>query len=278
MSNVTPPAPVTKPQPKLAVAPIPAEADARRIVRLGLKAALGTIRKGSSRPYVSLVTVATDAVGAPVILISRLAFHTQNLLVNPEASILFDATSPTGDPLAGGRVTLAGRFIPTSDANDRRRFLARQPNAAMYADFPDFAFYKLDIESAHYIGGFGRIVDLTKKQMHLDAPAASDLQSAEADIVAHMNEDHSATNALYAQAYYAQRASQVTQQWKAPEAGGNWTMTGLDVEGFDLVNHVSGQALRISFSKPVASANCARLEFVRLAGELRAVIENVTKS
>jgi heme iron utilization protein len=269
MTTDNPPIPVTKPQPMAAAA------DARRIVRLGLKAALGTLRKGSNTPYVSLVTVATDAAGAPLILISRLAFHTQNLMVNSEASILFDATSPTGDPLAGGRVTLQGRFIPTTDANHRRRFLARQPNANMYADFPDFAFYKLDIESAHYIGGFGRIVDLVTSEMRLEDESTRALEAAEADIVAHMNDDHGATNALYAQAFYA---SSPSQQGTAQAASGKWTFTGLDAEGFDLVNFVIGQALRINFANPVATPNDARLEFVRLAKEARGLLENVTKS
>jgi len=46
------------------------------------------------------------------------------------------------------------------DGAVKRRFLARHPEAAFYADFPNFAFWRLEAEGAHYIGGFGRIVDL----------------------------------------------------------------------------------------------------------------------
>ena len=55
-------------------------------------------------------------------------------------------------------MTLFGKAEKTGEEAARRRFLARHPEAAFYADFPDFAFWRLEVEGAHYIGGFGRIV------------------------------------------------------------------------------------------------------------------------
>ena len=115
-------------------------ADARALVRRALKASLATIAAGSGYPYASLITVATAASGVPVFLISGLAQHTKNLAQDPRASILFDGTGAAGDPLQGGRVTLYGKAEKTDEEAARRRFLARHPEAAFYADFPDFAF------------------------------------------------------------------------------------------------------------------------------------------
>ncbi len=252
MAKNAPSTPDTKPQP------VPPDADARRIIRMGLKASLGTLRSGTGDPYVSLVTVATASCGAPLILISKLAVHTQNLLANPRASLLFDATNATGDPLAGGRVTISGRAVKTTDPNARRRFLARLPAAELYADFPDFAFYKFEIESAHYIGGFGRIVDLTASQMRVETEGADQLATAEAEILDHMNTDHTDAVALYAQFFGA--------------AAAPWRITGLDPDGFDLV--YAGQAVRLPFGVRVTTADGARQEFVRIAQAARARLAN----
>jgi len=124
-------------------------ADARALVRRALKASLATIAAGSGYPYASLITVATEASGAPVFLISTLAQHTKNLSLNPRASILFDGTGAAGDPLQGARVTLYGKAEKTGEEAARRRFLARHPEAEFYADFPDFAFWRLAVEGAH---------------------------------------------------------------------------------------------------------------------------------
>ena len=150
-------------------------ADARALVRRALKASLATIAAGTGYPYASLITTATEASGAPIFLISGLAQHTRNLMPDPRASILFDGTGAAGDPLQGARVALFGRAEKVGDEAVRHRFLARHPESAFYADFPDFAFWRLEIEGAHYIGGFGRIVDLVPAELLADTkgPAIS---------------------------------------------------------------------------------------------------------
>ncbi len=148
---------------------------ARRLVRSGRKAFLGTLDKATGHPHVSLVTVATEPDGSPVLLISRLAVHTQNLMADARCSLLYDATDLKGDPLAGGRVTMIGSAQPTQSGTARRRFLARHPEAEGYASFADFSFYVLKVERAHYIGGFGRIVTFPATDMLLDTGRASAL-------------------------------------------------------------------------------------------------------
>lgn len=241
------------PQQPSAAQPSPGEA-ARMLMRRALKASLATLEISTGHPYASLVTIATDVDGSPLLFISTLALHTQNLRADARASLLFDGTDASGDPLAGGRVTVMGRAAKTDRAIARERFLARQSHARGYADFPDFAFYELIPERAHFIGGFGRIVDLKPSDLLIDVSSAQDLISAQADIVSHMNEDHAAAIELYA-----------TQL--AGQTGGPWRLTGLDPEGFDMV--CDGAACRILFEASVKNPDAARQEFIRLAALAR---------
>src|SRR5689334_4892896 len=118
-----------------------------RVVRAG---ALATIDRNTGHPFGSLVNVATDSDGSPLILISRLSTHTANLEADGRASVLL-ATTGKGDPLAHPRLTVLGRFAQIArDAPDearvRRRFLARHPKAELYAGFADFALWRMTIE------------------------------------------------------------------------------------------------------------------------------------
>lgn len=227
----------------------------KALVRSARKAALATVDKASGVPYASLVTVATEPDGTPLLLISRLALHTQNLLADSRASLMFDGSGPDGDPLAGGRVTLIGSFSRTEPATARRRFLARHPGAETYVDFPDFGFFSMRVERAHYIGGFGRIVDLTGADLVVPLTGADSLVAAEEEIIIHMNEDHADAVALYATKLLGGASAQ-------------WRLVGVDPEGSDLM--ADGATLRLPFSTRVLTPDAARQEFVRMAREARA--------
>jgi putative heme iron utilization protein len=227
---------------------------ARGMVRAAFKGALATVHKASGHPYASLVLTATDGDGAPILLISKLALHTQNLAADPRASLLIDATGTEADPMEGARLTLIGAARPTASPTARARFLARHPSAAGYADFPDFAFFKLEVASAHFIGGFGKIVDIAAADLLVPSEGAEDLVAAEPGIVSHMNADHADALLLYAT--------------KLLGAGpGAWRMTGIDPEGCDLV--LGARGLRLPFGSRVTSAAEARAELVRLVGVAR---------
>ena len=215
-------------------------------------------RAPPERPYASLITLATDASGAPIFLISTLARHTRNLADDPRAAILIDGSGEAADPLQGARLTLSGRAEKVNDEAVRRRFLARHPEAAFYADFPDFAFWRLELEGAHYIGGFGRIFDLAPGDLLVPLEGAETLVEAEAGIVAHMNDDHADAVELYALAF----------------TGGDpgpWRMTGIDPEGCDIA--LGHDARRVLFATRVLTPGDARKELVRLAEEARNTAE-----
>lgn len=87
-------------------------------------------------------------------LLSSLAEHTRNLLADERVSLLIEGAQGYANPQTAPRVTLVGR-VSQSDG-DGPRFLARHPQAARYAGFGDFQFYRMHVERAHLVGGFGR--------------------------------------------------------------------------------------------------------------------------
>jgi putative heme iron utilization protein len=229
-------------------------ADARSLVRRAFKGSLATFDTGNGYPYASLIIMATDPSGAPTFLISTLALHTRNLIKDPRASILIDGTGVLADPLQGARVTLFGRAETVADAALKQRFVARHLEAALYADFEDFSLWRLTVEGAHYIGGFGRIVDLSPEELLVSVAGADRLIEAESGIVEHMNQDHADALELYAMAF-------------GGGGPGLWRLTGIDPEGCDLT--LEGEARRVPFGQRVTTPALARQELVRLAEAAR---------
>ncbi|MFQ5626344.1 MAG: HugZ family protein [Methyloligellaceae bacterium] len=226
----------------------------RAILRRALKASLATLHHETGYPYASLVTIATLPDGAPLMLISTLAEHTKNIVENPRASLLFDETGGLGDPLEGARVSVFGRIEKVDGASARARFLSRHPAAANYADFDDFAFYALNIEGAHFVGGFGLILDLGADDLTTDVSDAARLIEAEAEIVEHMNATHAGAVALYA-----------TKLLGAP--AGDWRFVSCDPEGCDLVLGETG--LRLDFPDRVTTPQAVRKTLAELAQTAR---------
>jgi putative heme iron utilization protein len=105
-----------------------------------------------------------------VLLISSLARHTANLQHNPAGSLLIADPALSGsDVLTGSRVTLTGLFEPIAEpvamAQARDAYLSRHPSAAGYAGFADFSWWRLQIDEAHLVQGFGRIATLKATEL-----------------------------------------------------------------------------------------------------------------
>src|ERR1041384_5638550 len=96
-------------------------AAARKLLREGRSGALATLMAGTGGPYCSLVNVASAADGSPLLLISRLAVHTKNILVVARVSLMLDDGKP-GDPLQGARFMLMVEARPTDNADADRRY------------------------------------------------------------------------------------------------------------------------------------------------------------
>src|SRR5882724_5624915 len=117
---------------------------ARSLLRRSRQGALATLMAGSGDPYCSLVNVASYADGSPILLISRLAIHTKNILDDSRVSLMLDERAE-GDPLEGARIMLAGKAEEASGddvAIVRRRYLNAHPSADAFVDFKDFSFFR----------------------------------------------------------------------------------------------------------------------------------------
>src|SRR4030081_1906325 len=88
---------------------------ARLLLRRSRQGALATLMAGSGEAYCSLANVPSHPDGSPILLISRLALHTQNILGDPRVSLMLDERAQ-GDPLEGARIMLAGRAEQADDA------------------------------------------------------------------------------------------------------------------------------------------------------------------
>lgn len=226
---------------------------AKKLMREARSGALATLMTGSGDPYCSLVNVASAADGSPLLLISRLAVHTKNILADPRVSLMLDERKE-GDPLEGARVMLMGRAAVIDDPEARRRYLARQPEAEMFASFGDFAFYKIELSGAHLVAGFGRIVDLKPSDLLVDLSDADSMVAAEPEVIEHMNRDHADAVRLYA-----------TRLLGAPDA--EWRVVGCDPEGLELQNGRS--ALRLPFPERVRTPGVLRQVLKQMAEKAR---------
>lgn len=230
---------------------------ARSLLRRRREGALATLMRDGGAPYCSLVAVASAPDGSPLLLISRLAVHTRNLLADPRVSLMLDERAE-GDPLQGARIMLAGEAAPVGVEELpalRRRYLAAHPGAEAYIDFTDFALFRIVTSGAHLVAGFGRIVDLTASDYLTDLTGAEGLLDAEASAVAHMNADHLIALNLYATRLLGAEAAE-------------WRCTGLDPDGLDL--QAGTTMLRLDFPERVTSPSGLRHMLKRMADIARA--------
>lgn len=232
-------------------------AESKRLLRVIRAATLATLTD-SGAPFATLTAIATDHDGTPILLVSRLAHHTRFLERDGRCALLL-AQGGRGDPMAHPRLTLIAQAAPTISPIARARFLARNPKAALYADFPDFSFWRAEVLGVHINGGFARAADFGPAALLTPTEGAQALIDAEAEILAHLNADHADALALYAE--------------KLAGAGkgfdkGSWRASGLDPEGIDLV---AGDATaRVSFPRVIKTAAEAREVLVELARMTRA--------
>jgi hypothetical protein len=233
--------------------PVPLARHLVRSLRLGALATLDA----TGDPLATLTSVATDYDGAPLILVSQLSTHTQNLQRDPRASLLL-SQGGKGDPLAHPRVSLqvrARRLEGSERERCRGRYLARLPKAQLYADFPDFSFWRLEPHVVHLNGGFARAWDGPWSEIATDLTGAEALVALATDAVDHMNEDHADALVLYA-----------TKLCGMPP--GPWRASGVDPDGLDL--SAGDLTARLPFPRRILDGGALRLVLKDLADSARA--------
>ncbi len=233
---------------------------ARTLVHLARAGALSTLsRRHPGHPFGSVMPYAPDDQGAPLLLISGMAMHTQNLEADARASLLATQPGWTEDPIAGGRVTLMGRAARVPDRERgaaREAYLARHPKAAFWVDFEDFAFWRLEVTDVYFVGGFAAMDWVTGEGYAAARP--DPLADAAEGILEHMNRDHTDALLTLARAH-------------ADAAAEEATMLSVDRLGFR-VRVRSGERLhaaRISFPREVTTAEECRSTLIEMIRDAR---------
>jgi heme iron utilization protein len=230
------------------VAHAEAVADAKRLMRLARTGALATLDPASGAPLTTLIGVASDFDGAPLFLMSTLARHTRHLAGDPRASLLLTEEPERGDPLNHPRITLNGRVGKEGSQRARARYLQRNPKAKLYADFSDFAFFRLTIETVHFNGGFGRADPLTPADILIGRESEQAFSNAEPRMI-------DGVNALGDDALARLAGHKAGRQV--------WRAIGLDAEGLDLA--AGGQTARVQFRAAARDEGEWRAELARIS-------------
>lgn len=233
-----------------------ATAEARLLLRTRRSATLATASTSDGGwPFCSLVTIACDCDGSPILLLSRLSDHTRNLDADSRASLLLEEASGRDNPQTGPRLTLMGRIVPDPEPRLRRRFLAHHPEAAMYADFADFRIFRMTVNGGHWVGGFARARRLEAKLLLADAGFALALAEAEPSVLEHMNADHAEAISLWAHQLLGL-------------SGDGWRLLAVDPEGCNL-GRCEGPFTRLAFSRPATNATSLRAIMMALTDTAR---------
>src|SRR5262245_9798554 len=234
---------------------------ARTLAYIGRTGTLATAsRRHVGHPFASVMPYALDQDGRPLLLISAMAMHTQNLEADPRASLLVTQPDWSGDPLAAGRLTLMGigHTLERAEASDARAaYLARHPRASYWVDFDDFAFWRLELADVYFVGGFAAMDWVTAADYAAARP--DPLADAAPGIVEHTNRDHADALIEYARHFAGESAEEAT-------------MVAVDRLGFKLRLR-SGQRLssaRLAFPREVATAGQSREVLIAMLKEARA--------
>ena len=215
---------------------------ARRLLRATRGGCLATSAKG--QPFASLVTPACMPDGALLLLLSRLSEHTRHLLADPRCSVMVSGTAETRNPQTAPRATITGTAEVVDDKALKARYLAIHPYASLYADFGDFATWRVAPAAGQLVGGFARAYRLKAADLTPDPDAVAAILAAEERILAHTNGDHAEALAAIA------------------GSPGAWRMVTADVDGFDLA--MEETVVRFAWSEPVKDPADVRRELVRM--------------
>ncbi|MBB5688189.1 DUF2470 domain-containing protein [Roseomonas alkaliterrae] len=229
--------------------------EARALIRGAGSATLATSAGG--QPFASLVTPAPAPDLSPLLWLSALSEHTRHLAAEPRCALLFTGAAEGPNPQTAPRVTVTGlaERVPEAEAPAlKARWLARHPYAALYADFADFALWRVRIGAALHVGGFARAERIRAAELAPDPAAVAAIAAAEAGIVAHVNRDHADAVAAIAEGLLG--------------AGpGAWRLATVDVDGCDLTE--GNRTVRLAFLAQVSDAGAVRAALVRAAREGR---------
>jgi putative heme iron utilization protein len=233
-------------QPGDAPVDAPVDAPAWAARKLLRAARVGTLASSlAGQPFASLVTPACAPDLGVLLLLSSLSEHTRHLRAEPRCSVLVVGTATGANPQTAPRVTITGQVEVVDDAGLKARYLAVHPYASVYAEFSDFALWRVRPMDGLFVGGFARAARLRLADLTPEPGAVTAIAAAAEGIMAHCNDDHPDAMARIA------------------GGSGAWRMVAVDVDGCDLAQ--GERVVRVAWSAPVAAPDGVRAELVRLA-------------
>jgi uncharacterized protein YhbP (UPF0306 family) len=139
-----------------------------RLLRKERIAHLATLRGGAPMASMTLF-LADETFTAFYVHVSRLAWHTQDMLHEPRVALsIAEADDGRADPFTLMRVTIRGDAIQLTggpEAGPKTAWLQRFPEQAINFELADFSFWKITPRDARFVAGFGRIHNLSAAQL-----------------------------------------------------------------------------------------------------------------
>jgi heme iron utilization protein len=128
---------------------------------------LATLRGGAPMASMTLY-LADETLGAFYVHVSRLAWHTQDMMKDPRVALSIAETDDhRADPFTLMRVTIRGDAaqLPGEDPHLKARWLQRFPEQAINFELADFSFWRIAPRDARFVAGFGRIHNLSAAEL-----------------------------------------------------------------------------------------------------------------
>jgi len=132
----------------------------KRLLTRERTAHLATLRGGAPMASMTLFMPERD-FSAFYVHVSRLAWHTQDMLQDPRVALSVAETDDgRPDPFTLMRVTVRGDAVQLKDG-PQDAWLSRFPEQAINFQLADFSFWKIAPRDARFVAGFGRIHNLS---------------------------------------------------------------------------------------------------------------------
>src|SRR5881392_3549353 len=135
-----------------------------RLIRGERIAHLATLRGGAPMASMTLYMPEAD-FSVFYFHVSRLAWHTQDMQHDARVALSIAETDDRrADPFTLMRVSIRGEAVQIS-GGPKEAWLARFPEQAINFELADFSFWKITPHDARFVAGFGRISNLSAKEL-----------------------------------------------------------------------------------------------------------------
>ena len=125
---------------------------------------LATLRGGAPMASMTLFMPERD-FSAFYVHVSRLAWHTQDMMQDARVALSVSETDDgRADPFTLMRVTVRGEAVQLEDG-PKEAWLARFPEQAINFTLADFSFWKITPRDARFVAGFGRIHNISVREL-----------------------------------------------------------------------------------------------------------------